>query len=92
MLRNEVLDGVLQADAGAQDPVLVEVLVWQIDVGNWPRVLELADYALRHQLKMPDQYNRDLPAPFNTANQNGIGGPNGVVKTMPATSSECLDK
>lgn len=56
------IDGVLQADAGAQDPVLVEVLVWQIDVGNWPRVLELADYALRHQLKMPDQYNRDLPA------------------------------
>lgn len=54
------IDGVLQADAGAQDPVLVEVLVWQIDVGNWPRVLELADYALRHGLQMSDRYSRDL--------------------------------
>lgn len=56
------LDGVLQADAGAQDPVLVEIFVWHMDVGHWPRALELADYALRHSLKMPDQYNRDLPA------------------------------
>lgn len=54
------IDGVLQADAGAQDPVLVEVLVWQIDVGNWPRALELADYALRHGLQMSDRYSRDL--------------------------------
>lgn len=56
------IEGVLQADGGAQDPVLVEVLVWHMDVGNWPRALELAEYALRHGLKMPDQYNRDLPA------------------------------
>lgn len=54
------IDGVLQADAGAQDPVLVEVLVWQIDVGNWPRAMQLADYALRHGLQMSDRYSRDL--------------------------------
>lgn len=54
------IDGVLQADAGAQDPVLVEVLVWQIDVGNWPRAMQLAEYALRHGLQMSDRYSRDL--------------------------------
>jgi len=55
------LDGVLQANSGAQDVVLSTVLVWHIDVGNWARALQLARYALVHGLKLPDQYNRDLP-------------------------------
>ena len=55
------LAGVLQADAGAQDAVVTTVLVWHLDVGNWVQALQLADYALRHQLQLPDRYNRNLP-------------------------------
>ncbi|WP_255576264.1 phage terminase small subunit [Comamonas sp. Y33R10-2] len=54
------LDGVLEADAGAQDPVVTTTLVWHLDVGNWLQGLQLADYAIRHQLALPDQYNRNL--------------------------------
>lgn len=55
------LDGVLQADAGVPDIVLSTVLVWHIDVGNWNRALQIADYAMRHSLPLPDKYQRDLP-------------------------------
>ena len=55
------LTGVLQADAGGQDTVLATVLVWHLDAGNWARALELAEYALRHGVQLPDQYQRTLP-------------------------------
>lgn len=54
------LDGVLAADAGTQDEVLVTALVWSIDAGEYLRALQLAEYAVRHDLKMPDQYQRTL--------------------------------
>lgn len=55
------LDGVLQADAGLPDIVFSTVLVWHIDVGNWQRALELAEYAIRHAMPLPDRYQRDMP-------------------------------
>jgi hypothetical protein len=54
------LDGVLAADAGTQDEVLMTALVWSIDAGEYRRALQLAEYAVRHDLKMPDQYQRTL--------------------------------
>lgn len=54
------LDGVLAADAGTQDEVLMTALVWSIDAGEYRRALQLAEYAVRHDLKMPDQYQRNL--------------------------------
>lgn len=50
--------GVLEADTGTQDEVFMTVMVWLIDVGNFADALELAAYAIRHQLEMPDQYQR----------------------------------
>ncbi|MHA6887240.1 phage terminase small subunit [Ralstonia pseudosolanacearum] len=50
--------GVLDADTGAQDEVFMTVMVWLIDVGSFADALELAAYAIRHQLEMPDQYQR----------------------------------
>jgi hypothetical protein len=55
------LEGVLQADAGGQNLVLATLLVWNLDAGKWQRALQLARYALKHGLKMPDNYQRDLP-------------------------------
>ena len=55
------LDGVLAARPGTQDDVLATVLVWHIDAGNYPRALQLAEYALAAGMSPPDRYNRDLP-------------------------------
>jgi len=52
------IDGVLQADTGIQDEVLMTLMVWHIDVGDFAAALPLASYAIRHRLVMPDQYQR----------------------------------
>lgn len=52
------IDGVLQGDAGRQDDVLMTVLLWQIDVGNFAEALRLADYAIGHDLQVPDRFER----------------------------------
>ena len=52
--------GVLEAGRGGQDEVLMTVMVWAIDVGNFELALEIAAYALRHNLTLPDQYKRDV--------------------------------
>lgn len=54
------LDGVLAANAGTQDEVLMTALIWSIDAGEYRRALQLAEYAVRHNLRMPDQYQRTL--------------------------------
>jgi len=53
--------GALATGTGGQDDVLMTLLVWYIDVGEYSRALDIAQYALRHNLAMPDQYDRTLP-------------------------------
>lgn len=55
------LAGILKADRGGQDDVLVTVMLWCIDVGDLGEAVTLADYAIRHSLTMPDNYKRSLP-------------------------------
>ena len=57
----EYLDGVLAADAGVQDLVITTLLVWMLDVGDWMSALDVAAYCLRHNLALPDRFNRNLP-------------------------------
>lgn len=54
------IDGALAGGAGAQDQVLTTVLVWHIDAGNYARAIEIAQYAVAHDLAPPDQYDRNL--------------------------------
>lgn len=54
------IDGSLAADHGAQDEVLTTLLVWHIDCASYPRALQVAEYALRHGLVLPDRYERSL--------------------------------
>lgn len=54
------IEGALQSDSGVQDEVLMSILVWYIDVGDFAAALPVAEYALRHQLSLPDQYQRTL--------------------------------
>ena len=52
------IEGILQSDTGQQDDVFMTALVWTIDTGNIEAAIPLAKYALRHNLAMPDQYQR----------------------------------
>lgn len=54
------IDGTLAGGTGAQDPIVTTVLVWHIDAGNYERAMQIARYAVRHQLDLPDQYERTL--------------------------------
>ncbi|SDI78500.1 phage terminase small subunit [Variovorax sp. OV700] len=54
------IDGALEAGNGAQDQIFTTVLVWHIDAGNYRRALQMAPYAIKHGLQMPDQYDRSL--------------------------------
>lgn len=54
------VQGVLEGGRGGQDDVLMTVLVWAIDVGVYNVALDIAAYALKHKLTMPDQYKRDV--------------------------------
>lgn len=52
------VEGVLTGNQGVQDDVLMSVMVWRIDAGDYLGALEIARYALKHKLSMPDQYKR----------------------------------
>jgi hypothetical protein len=54
------VDAALEHGNGANDIVLTTVLVWNIDVGNFARALQIARYTVQHGLPMPDQYERSL--------------------------------
>lgn len=52
------IDGVLKGKQGVQDDVLMSIMVWRIDAGDYLGALEIARYAIKHKLAMPDQYKR----------------------------------
>lgn len=54
------VEGRLAGNAGGQDDVLMTVMVWHIDTGDFDRALAIAEYALAHGLTLPDQYKRDV--------------------------------
>ena len=55
------IDGALAGGKGGQDDVLATLLVWHIDVDDYDRALQIAEYAVAHKLTLPDQYSRDIP-------------------------------
>lgn len=54
------VDGVLSGGKGAQDDVLMTVMLWRLDTGSYPGALAIGRYALQYGLVMPDQYKRDV--------------------------------
>lgn len=55
------VDGVLASGSPAQDDVLVRVMLWRLDVGDFDGALEIAAHAIRHGLAMPFGFSRDVP-------------------------------
>lgn len=56
------VSGALEGGRGAQDDVLMTVMVWRIDAGDYAGALEIARYAMHHRLTLPDQYERSTGA------------------------------
>lgn len=54
------VEGVLSAGQGAQDEVLVTVMLWRIDAGDYTGGLDIAAYVFQHGLLMPDRFNRTV--------------------------------
>ena len=45
--------GVLAEGKGAQDAILMTIMIWRIDAGDYAGALEIARYALHYKLAMP---------------------------------------
>ncbi|UTH73356.1 phage terminase small subunit [Chromobacterium sp. IIBBL 290-4] len=52
------VEGALQGGKGQPDDVLMTVLMWRIDAGDYSGALDIAEYALPHGLPLPDQFSR----------------------------------
>lgn len=55
------VNGVIEADSKRQDDVLLYVMVWAIDAGDFDLALCIAEHALTHRWAMP------MPTPRNVA-------------------------
>lgn len=58
----EYVAGVLEAGQGAQDDVLMRVMLWRIDAGDLAGATVIAKYAIKHGLTPPDQFERGTAA------------------------------
>ncbi|WP_034911953.1 terminase endonuclease subunit [Erwinia sp. 9145] len=54
------VEGVLAADGAQQDDVLMYVMLWRIDAGDYAGALEIGRHALRHGWVMPPGFNRNV--------------------------------
>ncbi|HBI1363632.1 TPA: terminase [Acinetobacter baumannii] len=52
------VEGILEVKPGVQDAVITEILVWAIDIGDYEFALDIAEYVLKHGLKLPDRFER----------------------------------
>lgn len=67
--KREILDeyapylaGVIEGDSGLEDEVLTTCLVWRIDAGDIEGGLDLAAYAMKHDLESTDSFKRSIEA------------------------------
>lgn len=54
------VDGVLAADSAQQDDVLMYVMLWRVDAGDYAGALAIARHAIRHGWAMPQGFNRNV--------------------------------
>ena len=58
----DYITGMLEAGQGAQDDVLMRVMLWRIDAGDLAGAIAIAKYATKHGLTPPDQFERGTAA------------------------------
>lgn len=57
---DEWINATLSAGSGDPDTLLTTLMLWHIDIGSFGVALDIAEYALEHNLTMPDAHQRTL--------------------------------
>lgn len=58
----DYIAGALEGGRGGQDDVLMTIMIWRVDTGDYDGALDIARYALQHGLTLPEQYERSTAA------------------------------
>jgi len=51
----------LESGKAVQDEVLVTMMIWHFDIGEWPTALDIAEHVLRFGLTLPTRFQRSAP-------------------------------
>lgn len=54
------VEGVLSAQSGAQDDILVTIMLWRLDAGDIAGALDIATYAIDHGMTMPEGFKSNI--------------------------------
>lgn len=52
------IEGTLEGNGGRQDEVITRLMIWAIDVRDYPLAARIGRYVIAHNLAMPDRFNR----------------------------------
>lgn len=52
------IEGTLDGNSGRQDEVIVTLMIWAIDAGDYPLAVRIGRYVIEHNLAMLDQFRR----------------------------------
>ncbi|MEZ2604605.1 terminase endonuclease subunit [Kluyvera intermedia] len=81
--------GVLESGTGAQDDILMTVMLWRLDAGDIIGAIEIARYALRYGLSMPENHSRT--APYMLAEEVALAALRARLAGEPVDAAQLLD-
>ncbi|MGO3413238.1 MAG: terminase endonuclease subunit [Kluyvera intermedia] len=81
--------GVLESGTGAQDDILMTVMLWRLDAGDITGAIEIARYALRYGLSMPENHSR--PAPYMLAEEVALAALRARLAGEPVDAAQLLE-
>ncbi|MBJ9642038.1 terminase endonuclease subunit [Citrobacter sp. FDAARGOS_156] len=81
--------GVLESGTGAQDDILMTVMLWRLDAGDITGAVEIARYTLRFGLSMPENHSR--PAPYMLAEEVALAALRARIAGEPVDASQLLE-
>lgn len=79
--------GVLENGTGAQDDILMTVMLWRLDAGDITGAIEIARYALRYNLSMPGHARS---APYMLAEEVALAALRARTAGEPVSVTELL--
>jgi len=56
------VEGVMAGDRKVDDEIVTTIMLWCFDAGMFEQGLKIAEFALKHELQMPDSFSRDTPS------------------------------
>lgn len=52
------LAAAIDTDKAVQDELLVNIMIWRLDIGDYPVGMDIAEHVLRFGLRLPERYQR----------------------------------